>query len=328
MAIEPNRVLLACDQDDAIIKPCVYCGNDFRARIRKRGKPHVYCSGKCRDRHRHESASYSCVCVECGISFSGRTKDAIVCSTECKSSRAQRQQKQYAVFRPPAWWRGPRSCTLCGKTFIPTQPNGAQCSGKKSWGKYCSRACGNLARRKAPQEAAVNSCIQCGGAFSGRSDSTLCSDSCRKERQKITMRNRAKAKYVPKTIFCRECGFRFVTTYGNTRRAFCSDPCLSMAMRRTHRATAKALRRQRLRGATETIDPLQVLIRDGWKCQLCGKRTPKKFRGTTDMRAPEVDHIVPLSRGGEHSYRNTQCTCRACNLQKSAGPGGQLRLFG
>jgi 5-methylcytosine-specific restriction endonuclease McrA len=30
-----------------------------------------------------------------------------------------------------------------------------------------------------------------------------------------------------------------------------------------------------------------------------------------------LDHVVPLSRGGEHSHRNLRVACRPCNTRKS-----------
>jgi len=79
--------------------------------------------------------------------------------------------------------------------------------------------------------------------------------------------------------------------------------------------------------AVESVDPIKVFDRDGWRCQLCGKKTPKAKRGTYSRNAPELDHIMPLSLGGEHSYRNTQCLCRSCNGSKSNTPMGQLSLL-
>jgi 5-methylcytosine-specific restriction endonuclease McrA len=47
-----------------------------------------------------------------------------------------------------------------------------------------------------------------------------------------------------------------------------------------------------------------VFIRDGHTCQYCG-------RG-----AENVDHVVPRSRGGEHSWENVVAACRRCNGRK------------
>jgi 5-methylcytosine-specific restriction endonuclease McrA len=83
-----------------------------------------------------------------------------------------------------------------------------------------------------------------------------------------------------------------------------------------------------LRGATvELVDPIKVFERDGWRCQLCMRKTPARLRGSYDPRAPELDHIVPISKGGAHSYINTQCACRECNGKKLDRPLGQLRLI-
>jgi 5-methylcytosine-specific restriction endonuclease McrA len=67
----------------------------------------------------------------------------------------------------------------------------------------------------------------------------------------------------------------------------------------------------------ENVDPFKVFARDKWHCQDCGVATPRSKRGSYDADAPELDHIKPLSKGGAHSYKNTQCLCRRCNQEKS-----------
>lgn len=76
------------------------------------------------------------------------------------------------------------------------------------------------------------------------------------------------------------------------------------------------------------FDVLKVFERDGWRCKLCGKRTPRSLRGQLVDDAPELDHIVPLGAGGPHLMTNCQCSCRACNSVKGARPQGQTLLFG
>jgi 5-methylcytosine-specific restriction endonuclease McrA len=95
--------------------------------------------------------------------------------------------------------------------------------------------------------------------------------------------------------------------------------------RRADKARRKALQRGRIDGA-ERFDPLEILARDGWRCHICGAPTPKRLRGTYHDRAPELDHIVPLALGGQHTRKNTACACRRCNIAKAARPLGQLRL--
>ena len=47
-----------------------------------------------------------------------------------------------------------------------------------------------------------------------------------------------------------------------------------------------------------------VFARDGHRCQYCGKS------------AENIDHVVPRSRGGPHTWENVVAACRRCNTHK------------
>jgi 5-methylcytosine-specific restriction endonuclease McrA len=47
-----------------------------------------------------------------------------------------------------------------------------------------------------------------------------------------------------------------------------------------------------------------VFARDGWSCQYCG------------APAENLDHVVPRSRGGRHTWDNVVASCRRCNARK------------
>ena len=47
-----------------------------------------------------------------------------------------------------------------------------------------------------------------------------------------------------------------------------------------------------------------VFARDHWVCQYCGNT------------AENVDHVLPKSRGGGHSWDNVVAACRRCNSRK------------
>lgn len=63
------------------------------------------------------------------------------------------------------------------------------------------------------------------------------------------------------------------------------------------------------RRAMTTQMRVDVLRRDGHRCQMCG-------RGARDTEL-HVDHITPVSRGGRTTMENLQTLCRDCNLGKS-----------
>ncbi|OTA27241.1 hypothetical protein B9G54_01600 [Alloscardovia macacae] len=53
-------------------------------------------------------------------------------------------------------------------------------------------------------------------------------------------------------------------------------------------------------------------------CHLCGKPVDKSLAGTVLPGAPEVDEIIPVSRGGNpYAFENCQLAHRACNRLKS-----------
>lgn len=79
----------------------------------------------------------------------------------------------------------------------------------------------------------------------------------------------------------------------------------------------------------ETIKEKIVFLRDGWICQHCKKRVHKRLKYPNPMAA-SLDHIIPLSEGGTHTYKNVQLTHFICNASKfnSVLPQGeQLRMF-
>jgi hypothetical protein len=78
-------------------------------------------------------------------------------------------------------------------------------------------------------------------------------------------------------------------------------------------ARARQIKRERaLRGAwVEPVDREVVAARDGWRCCICGGRV------TRDTWS--LDHIVPLSQGGEHSYRNVALAHVRCNSRRHTG---------
>lgn len=182
-------------------------------------------------------------------------------------------------------------------------------------------------------------CVVCGAEFrSIRAEQICCSRVCGGLYSKpLTDAVRAENARARLTRTCEHCQtpFQMRNPSGRARRGettegqFCSVDCSNFARGMVSGEECTTRRRTRVRAArVEPVNALTVLERDGWRCCLCGRSTPKRLRGTFDPRAPEIDHIVPIAAGGEHSYRNVQCACRECNIKKSGKPLGQMRLFG
>lgn len=243
-----------------------------------------------------------------------------------------------------------RECGVCGQSFQSRNPSGKARAGVSNEGQFCSRPCAANAQRRYTSKTVAKrawkertrasrglpplrvvpestECVACGRSFRPRTaEQKTCSAACRVQWANHTARQSAQRRdrrdRSPRA--CQECGEEFTPAYGNKLRSFCSHVCGKRSAKRRQRKRERA----RLRMvAVEIVDPTVVFQRDGWKCQLCGVPTPRKLRGTFGPTAPEMDHILPLALGGEHSYRNCQCACRACNGAKGATAKGQTRLF-
>jgi 5-methylcytosine-specific restriction endonuclease McrA len=54
---------------------------------------------------------------------------------------------------------------------------------------------------------------------------------------------------------------------------------------------------------------INIYMRDGWKCQYCGKK-----KHTKELT---FDHVQPTSKGGKTNWLNIVTACRTCNLKKA-----------
>lgn len=98
----------------------------------------------------------------------------------------------------------------------------------------------------------------------------------------------------------------------------------SESWRKTHRDRAHEYhaRRSALSRAAfiEDVKIGYLVARDHGRCGICGKAVAVSDRS--------IDHILPLSRGGQHSYANTRLTHRRCNSARAHRGSAQLRMVG
>jgi HNH endonuclease len=163
-------------------------------------------------------------------------------------------------------------------------------------------------------------CKQCGGSVAVDAKRyRFCSEDCAKKNvaeRKLSakLQERGLAEWPEKD--CQECGDKFVAIpCSDKERRFCSRKC---GKKNGLRIKSKKRRARMFTLAYFEFSPMEIYRRDGWKCTVCGVDTPETALGTGADDEPNMDHIVPLSRGGDHHPANTRCLCRKCNIDKGA----------
>lgn len=192
--------------------------------------------------------------------------------------------------------------------------------------KYCSNTCRTYAShgnetipgwrerkviRNAPKSNIfIKTCPITNKLFVARNANTKYSN------EALTTSSTGKSKYIyipiPKRKHvCLKCRKESMVN-GAHKSKYCTD-CYSKEWRRTNKSKRRAIES----ASKEFITPFSVFERDKWTCQMCGIFTPVVYRGTIEWTAPELDHIIPVSKGGSHTMDNLQCLCRRCNINKS-----------
>ena len=279
-------------------------------------------------------------CLYCGKAIVGRKRK--YCDRFCRNTHRDRKggvlpiQEAYAIRREKTKERFGRQCQQCGADFI-FKPGGGNIDG----GKFCGRSCyaesrKGVLRKFLGERLVINGvrigskvkvffkhCEVCNKPFATRHrKKECCSDECSNSLHLSRMRERySPAERISKQ--CEVCGNIFLSN--RVQYKCCSPSCshINETVAKNHRQRARHFDVE-----YEYVNPAKVFKRDGWRCQICGKKTPKKNRGKRYPNSPELDHRVPMSKGGGHLYSNVQCSCRRCNGQKSNKDcRGQLPLF-
>ncbi len=78
----------------------------------------------------------------------------------------------------------------------------------------------------------------------------------------------------------------------------------------------------------EYINPRTIYERDRWMCGICKRPVDRGLQYPHPLSA-SLDHVVPISDGGDHAPANVQCAHHKCNHAKgNRGAGEQLALIG
>lgn len=296
---------------------CRDCGASFSF-LSKSGRPHVLC-GSCRT-VKSAPKPHATHCAHCGELISQPRGGKKYCSVRC-SLRARdwtrltrqeyREQRRAAAMQHPT---NAFVCEFCGKDAYRKMSSTNAQNGYEN--RYCSMECrtAHADAIRTEREALV----RIGRAWRPRPVRERCVVAVAKELCATLRRIARKREHAARP--CQICGSPVGYAHMGAPRKYCSSRCerkseSAIASRRLQRAKRKALKRGA--NGAEAVNPLAVFAAAGWRCQICNRPTPQRLRGTTHKRAPELDHIVPVSKGGKHTWANTQCACRECNLWKS-----------
>lgn len=280
---------------------CIRCGNAFVTDHKRK-----YCTAKCRQDDQNEKSQFEITCMRCGKQSMARHRRTKYCSISCA--------KREAII---VYWK---LCKWCGNQF-PSNPSNigrwlevVKDAAVDKDAEFCSVECSVYARsfRSPEHRWLVQQQKDANRMLRQQHEPRLVTEGyvSRSGVKRIRQQVRNWENRTHKT--CVECG-QSVGTY-NRRCRGCRDKWLQQLKRENRK------HRGRCRRFGGKYDPavtfMAVSGRDGMRCQWC-KRKVKRTAMAIDGQA-HLDHVIPLSRGGDHTMDNVVLSCRKCNCKKSA----------
>ena len=202
-------------------------------------------------------------------------------------------------WRPPVKPRVTLTCEVCGRRRELLPSRAAQRSGR-----FCSQAC----KGKSTDTRVPVPCSECGTVVLRRprvmaqNKRVYCSRQCLS-----SSRRTADARWRnPEAI--RE----YMRAYVEAHRDQHNQRSRTWAKANRMKKIAATQRwRARLKTATvEPVDYARIILRDRMRCHICKRRVARAEL--------HFDHVIPLSKGGEHSESNIAVAHGRCNVRKSA----------
>jgi len=125
----------------------------------------------------------------------------------------------------------------------------------------------------------------------------------------------------PRQAICPVCNKSHIAKHANKRCPQCIEDANLLSRNITSRKRKAKIRKAKI---AFNVDALYIFKRDRYRCKFCGVKVQKKDIYADN--AAEVDHIMPISKGGAHADYNCQTLCRKCNQVKSNKMMGQLLI--
>ncbi|HZJ99022.1 MAG TPA: HNH endonuclease signature motif containing protein [Tissierellaceae bacterium] len=308
---------------------CIECGKELPLKRRK------FCNEICTDnyytRYNKENPKYTKICELCGKEYKTNQKNQKFCSRGCQweqqegnqygdeQQREQRFKEQFELLNPKFKYH-------------------SEYKGSEDYFKSECRECGYIEERHAQcarpsREDTEIRCKQCGEIIELkqslidilmkrhndiiREQNKLITDEIKKERQIELDKQRQKDLIT----VCQECGEIFQATSMGMK--YCSKRCAS----RMYGRMKDISRRWRIRenGKVDKDITLTKLIkRDKGICHICNKKCDSKDYIRTEQGHfivgkdyPSLDHVIPISKGGTHTWDNVKLAHHYCNSIKN-----------
>ena len=127
--------------------------------------------------------------------------------------------------------------------------------------------------------------------------------------------------------FCNDCAS--VRTKANIKQNHKTKMSNDTDYKRKNIATKARARHKRrtLQAYGDVIDLYELAERDHWQCKLCDKpidKNAKHYKGNLNLYGPSLDHIIPVSLGGTHTWNNVQLAHYYCNSIRGNKPIAQI----
>ena len=331
---------------------CLFCGNEFtsktnrakfcsvscnekyRRRLIKRYCAQCnkelevggdkFCSIECNSQYYIDNPKYTRECAYCGEEFKTNEKSVRLCSKECQNKyQAENTLKErerifkiefnskHTNFEYVSGYTNWESFIVCRcKTCGQTQERDAQVV--KPTYKY-EIICSNCVELKEQRRKLMN-------ALKKRY-SNLVREQNKVIKEKEKEKKRVKRIKQLEGRICKECGIIFNATHG--RQKYCTTECANKRDNRMKELKRK--KRLEKNGAINWDITLDKLIkRDCNKCHICGDKCnnndyeiDKSNNFIVGKDYPSIDHIIPISKGGTHTWDNVKLAHHYCNSIKN-----------
>jgi hypothetical protein len=253
-------------------------------------------------------------CIKCA--YDKRRQKIIDGKKQCTKCGQQKEVEHFYVLKSKD--RLSEQCKECSRERGKTANRDAEkrkASGNRfAWKKRTEE----ILDKNISSPISISKCEYCSKVINkkGVNPKRFCSAECGKKYRADTRRGKPLNR-TTKEYQCKKCN----TTFVGKAPGHCFT-CKYELYKIIHRAHNKARNIRLKKVFVQKVVDLKVFERDKWTCKQCNCKVQK-----VDIykdNAAELDHIVPVSLGGPHSYSNVQTLCRKCNQQKSNNFNGQL----